>query len=239
MELNKKQIMVAGSNANGEADFFVCVVEVSDDQLNNGVHYDLAKALAEKDGFEAPFVCFDDQAGKNIARQVSKLDWPIPFVLEEQADGKEGNVSGNLHIGLDGVTVQLNGYSDYYDDGLVAFLEYLDGSVNFRAYADINIDEPTHSISLEGAKNECRAIESTLLEATYVTEWEEGDVHVSCKINTSTMLVLDIESSESSHQHLESEYVELIIGTKTIQLAAEDGALNPAGISALKNALNH
>jgi hypothetical protein len=182
MELNNKQVMVAGSNANGEADFFVCTVEVSDDQLNNGVHYDLAKALAEKDGFEAPFVYFDDQAAKNIARQVSKLDWPIPFVLEEQADGKEGNVSCSLHIGLDGVTVQLDGYSDHHDNVLVAFLEYWDGSVNLRAYADINIDEPTHSISREVAKNEYRDTEDALLSGPSIKAkdlWSKlGDIPV-------------------------------------------------------------
>lgn len=81
--------------------------------------------------------------------------------------------------------------------------------------------------------------QATVLAAQYVTEWEEGDIYASCKIDTSTMQVLDIETSESNYQHLESEYVELIVGEKTIQLAAENGALNEAGISALKNALNH
>jgi hypothetical protein len=79
----------------------------------------------------------------------------------------------------------------------------------------------------------------TVLEAQYVTEWEEGSIYVACKIDTSTIQVLDIETSESNYQHLESEYVELKFGEKNIQLDADNGQLTEAGINALKNAFNH
>ena len=185
MELNKIKIMVAGSNSNGEADFFVCTVEANEDQVDAGEHYDMAKELAESSGFESPFVYFDNRDQANIARNISELDCPIPFALEEKADGKEGTVSGNLLFGYDGVSIQLDGYTDHSsidDKGIVAFLEYWDGSINLRAYADINIDEPTHSISLEGAKNECRNTEETLLSVPSIQAkdlWSKlGDIPV-------------------------------------------------------------
>ena len=42
------------------------------------------------------------------------------------------------------------------DRGIVALLEYWGGSVNLRAYSDINNEEPAAVISFDSAKNEER-----------------------------------------------------------------------------------
>ena len=46
--------------ANGCPDFAFNVVEVTQEQLDNGVHYYLAEAQLLVDGYEEPFVHFDD-----------------------------------------------------------------------------------------------------------------------------------------------------------------------------------
>lgn len=53
------KIAVACRNAGGSADMPVFDVKVSQDQYDLGEHYDMAEVLAEKGGYEAPFVCFD------------------------------------------------------------------------------------------------------------------------------------------------------------------------------------
>lgn len=150
----KKKVMIACTNANGESDLFVCTVEVSEAEYDNGIHFDRAIEMAENEGYDAPYVCFDEQDQKNIARHVSKLDCPVPFELKD----KESTINGNLLFEADGIGVQLMGYSDCCstDHNGIVFLEYWDGSVNLRAYSDINSEEPTDNISLEGARNECR-----------------------------------------------------------------------------------
>ena len=52
--------IVACRNSNGEPDLFFVKVDCTSDQYNNGEHYDAAKKQAELEGYEAPFVAFDD-----------------------------------------------------------------------------------------------------------------------------------------------------------------------------------
>ena len=152
----KQKVMVAGRNSDGSADMFACSVEVSEEQFNLGVHYDAAESLALEAGFEPPFVCFDEHEQVNIANHVSKLDCPITFELEDKSENGGDSTQGAILFGWDGVSIQLDGYSDYSstdNNGIVAFLDRWDGSVNLRAYADINIEEPTDLICLDGAQN--------------------------------------------------------------------------------------
>lgn len=60
--------IVAGTNANGEPDLFFVKVETTAEQLTRGEHYDAARAAAKADGYEEPFVAFDelDPAGTNM-----------------------------------------------------------------------------------------------------------------------------------------------------------------------------
>jgi hypothetical protein len=56
----KVKIVVACTNANGDADLFFFVMKIAEEHYNNGDHYDAAKDHAEANGYEAPMVVFDD-----------------------------------------------------------------------------------------------------------------------------------------------------------------------------------
>lgn len=59
----KKKCVVACTNANGESDFFFCIVEGSQEQIDNGDHYDTAKDYAVESGYEGEMVVFDEDDG--------------------------------------------------------------------------------------------------------------------------------------------------------------------------------
>lgn len=154
-----KSVMVACRNASGEADLVSCKVKVTESEFRLGVHYDLAEEQVKSEGYESPFVCFDTHEQRNIARQVSKLDCPVPFTLEDKSTENGEQTECNLLFGWDGLSIRMKGYSDYNsndDHGIVVFLEHWQNAVNLRTYADINSDEPTDVISLDGAKNKFR-----------------------------------------------------------------------------------
>lgn len=58
--------VVACTNANGEPDFYFCKVEATQEEYDDGIHYERAKGKAKEEGYEAPFVVFDENDG---------LDW--------------------------------------------------------------------------------------------------------------------------------------------------------------------
>lgn len=60
--------MVAGMNANGEPDFYFVKVQGTNEQIAEGEHYERAEREAEAEGYEGPFVGFDenDSAGAAI-----------------------------------------------------------------------------------------------------------------------------------------------------------------------------
>jgi hypothetical protein len=53
------QVVSACMNANGCPDFVLNQVEVTHEELENDVHYDLAEAGLRDAGFDEPFVHFD------------------------------------------------------------------------------------------------------------------------------------------------------------------------------------
>ena len=59
-EMINQKVAVACINANGMADVFVTEIQVTQENLELGVHYDVASRDAEDAGYEAPFVCFDE-----------------------------------------------------------------------------------------------------------------------------------------------------------------------------------
>lgn len=154
-----KKVLVACRNSSGEADMFSCTVEVTEGQYDLGEHYDLASAMAIAEGYEAPFVCFDQSEQKNIAKHVQELNFPIPFSLEDKSTNDGNVIKANVVFGWDGLSIQIDGYSDHSSEdngGIVMYLENWERSVNLRAYAYINCEEPTDAINLDGARNECR-----------------------------------------------------------------------------------
>ncbi len=53
-------IVSACMNANGAPVFAINQVEVTDEEANHGIHYYLAEAQLLEDGYEEPFVHFDE-----------------------------------------------------------------------------------------------------------------------------------------------------------------------------------
>ncbi|MBU9200328.1 hypothetical protein KTD31_03040 [Burkholderia multivorans] len=67
----RKKVVVLATNANGEAEFYQTVVEVTEEEYDLGMHYDKAQVSAEAEGYEAPFKCFDQ--AEQAARQLPAL----------------------------------------------------------------------------------------------------------------------------------------------------------------------
>lgn len=74
--LRQKTIAVACSNANGEADIFICEVASTPEQRDNGEHYERAIEQAEADDYEGPFVCFDHSEQARIKAAATELKTP-------------------------------------------------------------------------------------------------------------------------------------------------------------------
>lgn len=72
-ESNTKRVkvIVLCRNSAGESEFHSCTPEVTQEQYDNGDHYDLAKENAADNGFEEPMVAFDQNDG--AARQLGEL----------------------------------------------------------------------------------------------------------------------------------------------------------------------
>lgn len=162
MELITSRFFVACTNANGSSDMFHCELNVTQEQINNGSHIDLAKNAATANGNSGPFVVFCDSQIKNVAVHVENMRCPIPFNLVDTAQDNGGaprNQKGSLYFAPDAVNIQFDGHSDSCsvdDEGVPAVFEYFDGKVNFRIYGDINNDAPTATANLLGARNIAR-----------------------------------------------------------------------------------
>ncbi len=63
------RVIVLGTNASGEPEFCSCQVEAGVEAIHNGDHYDLAILHATQEGYEGPFLAFDenDQAARQLA----------------------------------------------------------------------------------------------------------------------------------------------------------------------------
>jgi len=72
--------------------------------------------------------------------------------MEEDDGGKP--IKANIVKGGYGILISLEGYGDasHIDGGWPVALDYFDGKLQVLVYADINSEEPTHMIPLEGAK---------------------------------------------------------------------------------------
>ncbi|CAH7136658.1 conserved hypothetical protein [Vibrio chagasii] len=158
--MKKIQILVACRDFNGSADAFVCEVEATDAMIKNGDHYDIAIEMAEEADYHPPFLCYDHTEQRNLLNEISELNQPaIPFKLNDHSPEGGEPVSGSVVIGHDGVEIKLKGFSDATskdNKGTVAFLEQHDNQVLLRAYSDVNREDPTDAISLEGARNTAR-----------------------------------------------------------------------------------
>jgi len=67
-----ENIVVACTGASGEPAMPIYKFNVTEEQIEIGEHYDIAISLAQNDGYEAPFVCFDNNEHSAII-SASKL----------------------------------------------------------------------------------------------------------------------------------------------------------------------
>jgi hypothetical protein len=52
-------MVIAGTNANGDSDLFFCKVDISEQGYADGEHFTAAQEYAQDEGYEGPFVVFD------------------------------------------------------------------------------------------------------------------------------------------------------------------------------------
>jgi hypothetical protein len=83
-ERKEIKMVVAAVNAAGEPDFYFCKVKCNEAELDDGEHYEAAKAVAEKEGYE-PRLAFDemDSGGRAI---LDVFEWGTADVID-LADG--------------------------------------------------------------------------------------------------------------------------------------------------------
>ena len=79
METNNIKCIVAAINANGEPDLYFVKVSCTESEYENGVHYDLAKREAKKEGFD-PVLAYDelDSAGRAM---LGLFEWGSASVI--------------------------------------------------------------------------------------------------------------------------------------------------------------
>lgn len=163
---SKMKMFVSCLNANGSADMFVCEVEATQEQFDNDEHYDLALEQAEQNGYEQPFLCYNEYETNSIARHFATAQSsPVEsecivqeFELFDHSNKGE-STKGKVSVSSQGITVSLEGYSDngsIDNEGQPIFIERDKGEIVIRLYEDINRSDETRVILLNGARNEKR-----------------------------------------------------------------------------------
>jgi hypothetical protein len=69
------KVIVLCTNSNGEPEFHSCAPEATQQQIDDGAHYDLAKENAGFNGYSEPMMAFDanDQAAKDLPKLLGWL----------------------------------------------------------------------------------------------------------------------------------------------------------------------
>ncbi|MFQ3190904.1 MAG: hypothetical protein ACI936_002040 [Paraglaciecola sp.] len=91
----------------------------------------------------------------------SPSDNSFAFNLKDETTDSSGDTLGKVENNhMLGLSLGFAGYSDLSSDdfsGAPVYIEKFEGKLLVRIYGDINSDEATHQISLEGASITCRA----------------------------------------------------------------------------------
>jgi hypothetical protein len=84
----------------------------------------------------------------------------LTFTLKDECESEEKDINGFIDNKNNlGIALHFDGYSDCCstdDNGTPVYIEKYDGDLRVIVYADINHEDPTHVISLQGARNEKR-----------------------------------------------------------------------------------
>jgi len=151
-----RKIIIACRNASGSSDMFVTTVNATDIEYENGVHYDRAEEVAKEQGYEEPFISYDESEHSNIARQIPELNTPIEVKISHKGDQVKEPVDAFILIREGEISIKFSGYNqcESIETGFnVAWLEYYNNSLKLHTYTNINTDEPTHNICFDGAEN--------------------------------------------------------------------------------------
>ena len=74
--------------------------------------------------------------------------------MADMGDGHDGEVSGTIEINQLGIFLKFDGYGNCNseeNDGEVIWIEFYEGELRVLVWGDINKEDATHRISLEGA----------------------------------------------------------------------------------------
>lgn len=99
------------------------------------------------------------------------------FSLRDEMMSADGDIKGKVKVCNNlGLSIGFAGYSENTIDdisGFPVYIEKFDNKLQVRIYGDINSEEPTHNISLENARIECRSPSLdnllTIDECEYIT----------------------------------------------------------------------
>lgn len=87
---------------------------------------------------------------------VTKLEPAIVSIDLDDGDSDEPNISGQIFCDGIGICMTFDGYSDCSsadNRGVPVFIEKYEGEMAVRVFGDINREDPTERISLNGARN--------------------------------------------------------------------------------------
>ena len=94
-----------------------------------------------------------------------------PFTLKDDGntgtDEKHPDVPGRIEIGPGGVEIFFEGHGTCCmqpGKGSLIFIEVYEGRLVMRIWADINSEDPTHVIDLEGSREAARTDEAAVPE---------------------------------------------------------------------------
>lgn len=67
--------VLACRNSEGAPDLFPAIVDCTQEQYDNGEHYEAVESSASEAGYEEPYLCFDENDKKNL---IALFDWENP-----------------------------------------------------------------------------------------------------------------------------------------------------------------
>lgn len=87
-------------------------------------------------------------------KTINKTPYTIQCLYGSESSDIKGVVGNSYHAGL---AVNAEGYGTFTsdgaaEDGAIVYLENDNGTLRLHVYADINSEDPTHTINLEQAK---------------------------------------------------------------------------------------
>jgi hypothetical protein len=102
-----------------------------------------------------------DTREEDLVKLVLRLMMPteLPFSMPDSSEKNADPKRGEVVLDGDGITIQVEGYGDHCSPdgrGTPIMIENWEGELRLVVWADINQEDATHRISLEGAREDRR-----------------------------------------------------------------------------------